>query len=120
MLANGSDWSSLLRTTSQGCVPSGRRGCSFMVVFLSVYLCLIWGAPERRFSMLLTMRPSSLRAFPDGDAPAGQFHGLLGELHVGDLLDGRLLARFDVAVLDAVVDRPLRALWIEPGVDRPH
>src|SRR3954464_4974953 len=93
MLANGSDWSSLLRTTSQGCGPSGRRGCSFIVL---------------------------LRAIPDGDPSAGQLHGFLGELGVGDLLDGRLLAGFDVAVLDAVVDRPLRAFLGEAGIDRPH
>src|SRR5829696_6275825 len=31
MLANGSDWSSLVRTTSHGCGPSGRRGCSFIL-----------------------------------------------------------------------------------------
>src|SRR5665213_3339792 len=30
MLANGSDWSSLSRTTLQVCGPSGRRGCSFI------------------------------------------------------------------------------------------
>src|SRR5213083_1763728 len=93
MLANGSDWSSLLRTTSQGWGPSGRRGCSFMVL---------------------------LRAIADGDPSADQLQGLLGELDVGDLFDGRLLGRFDVAVLDAVVDRPLRALFGEAGVDRPH
>src|SRR3954471_717598 len=92
MLANGSDWSSLLRTTSQGWGPSGRRGCSFIVL---------------------------LRAIADGGPSAGQFHGLLGKLGVGDLLDGRFLGRFDVAVLDAVVDRPLRALLGEARVDRP-
>src|SRR6185369_228898 len=121
MLANGSDWSSLLRTTSQGCGPSGRRGCSFMVIFLSGCLRLILrSGPKDRVSkdgqrivaygsrrtlrVLLTMRPDLLRTFPDGHPPAGQFHRFLGELHVGDLLDGRLLAGFDVAVLDAVVD----------------
>src|SRR5688572_16140615 len=31
MLANGSDWSSLSRTTFHGCGPNGRRGCSFMM-----------------------------------------------------------------------------------------
>src|SRR4029079_5606231 len=93
MLANGSDWSSLLRTTSQDCGPSGRRGCSFIVL---------------------------LRAIPDGEPSAGQLQGLLGDLGVGNLLDARLLGRFDVAVLDAVVDRPLRALLGEAGVDRPH
>src|SRR5258705_7179561 len=92
MLANGSDWSSLSRTTFHGWGPSGRRGCSFIVL---------------------------LRALANGDAPAGQLHCFLGELDIGDLLDGRLLRRFDVAVLDAVVDRPLRALLGEAGVDRP-
>src|SRR5262245_57364850 len=32
MLANGSDWSSLVRTVSHGWGPSGRRGCSFMTL----------------------------------------------------------------------------------------
>src|SRR5262245_43229948 len=93
MFANGSDWSSLLRTTSQGCGPSGRRGCSFMAL---------------------------LRAIPNRDLAAGDLDRLLGKLDVGDLLDCRLLRRVDVAVCNAVVDRPLRALVIEAGVDRPH
>src|SRR5262245_14969006 len=37
MLANGIDWSSLLRTVSHGCGPSGRRGCSFMVLTLRCF-----------------------------------------------------------------------------------
>src|SRR6187402_1983148 len=93
MLANGSDWSSLSRTTFHGCGPSGRRGCSFIGL---------------------------LRALADSDSPTGEFQSLLSELDVGDLLDRRLLRLFDVAVADAVVDRPLRALGIEAGVDRPH
>src|ERR1041385_6115324 len=97
MLANGSDWSSLSRTTGQGCGPSGRRGCSFIACFLS----------------------KLFRAIADRHAAAGELDRFLGKLHIRHLLDGRLLRGVDVAVLDAVVDGPLRPLFGEAGVDRP-
>ena len=52
-------------------------------------------------------------AIADADGTAGGIDRLLGEREIGDLLDRRLLVLVDVAVLDAVVDRPCRALGIE-------
>src|SRR4051812_35363485 len=99
MLANGSDWSSLLRTASQGCGPM--RG-GWMLTFI--------------------MRDpwSSVLAIADGDGAARGLHGLVGERDVGDLLDWRLLVLLDVAVLDAVLDGPLGALRVEARIDRQH
>src|SRR5215468_9635634 len=100
MLANGSDWSSLVRTTSHGCGPIGRRGISFMATSL--------------------VFRNSLRATADRHLAAGGLDRLLGELDVGDLLDRRLLGRVDVAVGDAVLDRPFGARGVEAAVHRPH
>src|SRR6516162_7952238 len=61
----------------------------------------------------------SILAAADGDGAAGDFDRFARERDIGDLLDGWLLVRLDVAILGAVIDRPLRAIAIEPGVDRP-
>ena len=58
-------------------------------------------------------------AIADGDGAARRLDRFLGELNIRDLLDRRLPVLPDVAVLGAVVDRPLRAREIEAGIDRP-
>src|SRR5262249_35408410 len=66
------------------------------------------------------LEAASLRAISDRHLAAGGFDRFLGELHVRDLIDRGLLGRIDVAIRDAVLDRPLGARRIEAGVDRPH
>ena len=58
-------------------------------------------------------------AIADGDGAARGLDRLLGELNIRDLLDRRPPVLVDIAVLSAVVDRPLRARGIEAGIDRP-
>jgi len=58
-------------------------------------------------------------AIADRDGAACGLDRLLGELNIRDLLDRRLPVLLDVAILGAVVDRPLRARGIETGIDRP-
>src|SRR4051794_19176144 len=93
MLANGSAWSSLVRTISQSWGPM-RGGWMFML-------------------------STSILAVANGHRPAGCFHCFFRELRVDDLIDGRLLLRLDVADRDAIVDRPLRTLWIHTSIHRP-
>src|SRR5262245_66232768 len=58
-------------------------------------------------------------AIADGDVAARGLDRLLGELNIRDLLDRRLPVLLDVAILGAIVDRPLRGGWFETGIDRP-
>src|SRR5262245_9446243 len=129
MLANGSDWSSLVRTVSHGWGPSGRRGCSFMT--LSFVLEDGGGVsfPRKREPILRDLADTaygsrlapgrrSFRAVADGHAAAGLLDSLAGELDVGDLLHTRFLGGIDVAVGDAVLDRPRGALGVEALVHR--
>src|SRR5205085_3540616 len=93
MLANGSAWSSFPRTTSHGCGPM--RG-GWILTFIALIL-----------------------AIADGDRATSCVDGFLGELQIGDLLDGRLLVPLNIPILNAVLDRPLRARRTKPGIDRP-
>src|SRR5215472_5774565 len=61
----------------------------------------------RRRTRRLDVHGISILAVADGDGAAGGLDRLLGELNIGDLLDRRLFVLVDVAVLGAVVDRPL-------------
>src|SRR4029078_10724396 len=101
MLGNGNDWSSLLRTISHGCGP-------------------IRGGVMLTFMAFLALPAFLYAALSDRHAAAGPLDRLACAVHVPHLLDGRLLCRFDVAVVDRVLDRPLRALRIHALVDRPH
>src|SRR5215204_2175927 len=71
---------------------------------------LRWWA--RRLRRLCPRYVSSLCALPDRYPPAGKLHRFFGKLRVRHLLHRRLLRFFDVAIGDAVFDRPLRALGI--------
>src|SRR5262249_61565610 len=92
MFENGAFWSRRVRTCSQAWWEDGRG---------------VW--------MFMGLIP----AVADGDGAAGGGDRLLGERDVGDLLDRRLVIFVDIAVLGAVVDRPLRAGAVEAGIDRP-
>src|SRR5262247_1176112 len=104
MLANGSAWSSLLRTTSHGCGPM--RG-GWMLTFIlgpsrshSPCSCLL--GPRFRGDDSFGADTLQL-AFPDRRGAAGGIDRLLGEREIGDLLHGRLLVLGHIADLDAVV-----------------
>src|SRR5262245_66248095 len=61
----------------------------------------------------------SILAIADGDRAARGLDRLFGGRNICDPLDARLFLLVDVAVLGAVVDRPLGARGIEAGIDRP-
>src|SRR5262245_65995071 len=113
MLENGALWSRRVRTCSHGWCADGRCVWMFMGDLLGFAHALI-GTPVPTFP-----GHALILAIADGDGTARGLDRLLGELHSRDLLDRRPPALVDIAVLSAVVDRPLRARGIEAGIDRP-
>src|SRR5262245_17911723 len=137
MLANGSDWSSLVRTISHGCGPM--RG-GVMLTFMVSSGCRGFVAvvpagrgpiftDERNLKACASTRQVggygpplsrgrhqealSYRTISERHAAAGLRNRLAGELYVGDLFDRGLLFGLDVAIFDRVLDRPFGALGIE-------
>src|SRR4051812_4827620 len=131
MLANGSAWSSLVRTISHGCGPM--RGGWMFIARVSLLRSqsrkaegvrrdhgLAPGWPAfARLDGRLAMEAASVLAVADRDWPTSGSDRLLGQFRVAHLLHGRNLALFQIAVLEAVLDRPGRALGVEPRVHRP-
>src|ERR1700722_19624093 len=74
----------------------------------------------RRGGCWFIVSPWSVLAGVDGDRPAERGDRPPGELMVGDLVEGELLLRRDVADVDVVLMRPLGALAHEAGIDRKH
>src|SRR5262249_10708442 len=113
MLENGALWSRRVRTWSHGWCADGRCVWTFMGDLLGV-AHVLFGKPVPTF-----LEHALILAIADGDGAARGLDRLLGELNVRDLLDRRLPVLLEVAILGAVVDRPLRTGWIETGIDRP-
>ena len=58
----------------------------------------------------------SILAIPDRRAAAGFLNGVLGDRDIGDLLEGKLLVRREIAIIDVVLVRPFGALAHEAFV----
>src|SRR5215510_16542267 len=113
MLENGALWSRRVRTCSHGWCADARGVWMFMGDLLGSRMFY----SENQFPLF--PEHALILAIADGDGAARGLDRLLGELNIRDLLDRRLPALLDVAILGAIVDRPLRAGWIETGIDRP-
>src|SRR5262249_15787867 len=113
MLEKGVFWSRRVRTCSHGWFADRRGAWMFMKDPL-VFAQSLFEKPVPVFP-----QPALILAISDADGAARRLDRLLGELNIRDLLDRRLSVLLDVAVLGAVVDRPLRAGGIEAGIDRP-
>src|SRR5215469_10288879 len=113
MLEKGAFWSRRVRTCSHGWCADGRGVWTFMRDLL-VFAHVLFGKPVPAFP-----ERALILASADGDGAARRLDRFLGELNIRDLLDRRLPVLLDVAVLGAIVDRPLRAGGIETGIDRP-
>src|SRR5215467_10456921 len=113
MLENGALWSRRVRTCSHGWCADGC--CVWMSMGdLLGFAHALFGKPVPTFP-----EHALILAIADGDGTVRGLDRLLGELNIRDLFDGRLPVLVDIAVLSAVVDRPLRARGIEAGIDRP-
>src|SRR6516164_10468255 len=110
MLEKGVFWSRRVRTCSHGWCADGRGVWMFMAVLL--------GFAHALFGKSVPTVPEHalILAIAHGDGAARRLDRFLGELNIRDLLDRRLSVLLDVAVLGAVVDRPLRARGIESGI----
>src|SRR5262249_22267953 len=113
MLENGALWSRRVRTWSHGWCADARCVWMFRADFLG-FAHILFGNPLLSFP-----EHALILAIADGDGAARGLDRLLGELNIRDLLDRRLPVLLDVAILGAVVDRPLRAGRVEAGIDRP-
>src|SRR5262245_37363833 len=113
ILENDALWSRRVRTCSHGWWADARCVWMFMGDLL-VLRMFLFGKPVPTFP-----EHALILAIADGDVAARGLDRLLGELNIRDLLDRRLPVLLDVAILGAIVDRPLRAGWIETGIDRP-
>src|SRR5215471_18203156 len=113
MLEKGVFWSRRVRTCSHGWCADGRGVWMFMAVLLG-FAHALFGKPVPAFP-----EHALILAIADGDGAARRLDCFLGELNIRDLLDRRLPVLLEVAVLRAIVDRPLRARWVKAGIDRP-
>src|SRR5215471_16911261 len=113
MLENGALWSRRVRTCSHGWCADARCVWMFMGDLLG-FAHVLFGKPVPTFP-----EHALILAIADGDGAARRLDRLLGELNICNLLDRRLPVLVDIAILGAVVDRPLRARGIEAGIDRP-
>src|ERR1700746_695717 len=113
MLENGAFWSRRVRTCSHGWWADGRGVWMFMAVLLGFAHVLfrqpVPACPEHALSVSLA----------EGAGAARRLDRFLGELNIRDLRGRRLPVLLEVAVLGAIVDRPLRTCGIEAGIDRP-
>src|SRR5262249_17738026 len=110
MLENGALWSRRVRTWSHGWCADARCVWMFMADLLG-FAHILFGKPLLSFP-----EHALILAIADGDGAARGLDRLLGELNIRDLLDRRLPVLLDVAILGAVVDRPLRAGRVEAGI----
>src|SRR2546425_6949817 len=113
MLENGALWSRRVRTCSHGWCADARGVWMFMGDLLG-FAHVLFRKPVPTFP-----EHALILAIIDGDGAPRRLDRFLGELNIRDLLDRRLPVLLDVAILGAVVDRPLRARGIETGIDRP-
>src|SRR5262245_40279067 len=113
MLENGALWSRRVRTCSHGWCADARCVWMFMADLLG-FAHILFGKPVLTFP-----EHALILAIADGDGAARGLDRLLGELNIRDLLDRRLSVSLDVAILGAVVDRPLREGRVGAGIDRP-
>src|SRR3984893_10382147 len=113
MLENGAFWSRRVRTCSHGWCADGRGVWMFIAVLLG-FAHVLFGKP-----VPTVPEHALILAIADGDGAACRLDRFLGELNIRDLLDRRLPVLLEVAVLGAVVDRPLCTRGIEAGIDRP-
>src|SRR6266478_1298421 len=110
MLENGALWSRRVRTSSQGWCADARCVWMFMGDLLG-FAHVLFGKPVPTFP-----EHALILAIADGGGAARGLDRLLGELNIRDLLDRRLPVLLELAVLGAIVDRPLRACGIEAGI----
>src|SRR5260221_11100386 len=113
MLENGAFWSRRVRTCSHGWCADGRGVWMFMAVLLG-FAHVPFGKPVPAFP-----EHALILAIADGDGAARRLDRLLGELNIRDLLDRRFPVLLEVAVLGAIVDRPLRRGGSETGIYQP-
>src|SRR5215813_9689169 len=111
MLEKGVFWSRRVRTCSHGWCADGRGVWMFMGD-LSGFAHVLFGKPVPTFP-----EHALVLAIADGNRAARRIDRLLGELNIRDLLHRRLSVFLDVAILGAIVDRPLGARGIEASID---